>query len=121
VKFLIDMPLSPALAQSLQARGHDAVPASAIGLGRAPDAEIIRRARDEARTVITADLDYPPLLALTNASGPGLILFRGGDWSDNEITDRLRQVLAAIGENDLEPSILVVDRRRVRRRQLPIR
>ena len=39
-------------------------------------------ARQEARTVVTTDLDYPRLLALTGAEGPSLILFRGGDWSE---------------------------------------
>jgi len=33
----------------------------------------------EVRTVVTADLDYPRLLALAGAAGPGRILFRGGD------------------------------------------
>jgi hypothetical protein len=32
--------------------------------------------------VVTVDLDYPRLLALAAAAGPGLILFRRGDWSE---------------------------------------
>jgi predicted nuclease of predicted toxin-antitoxin system len=53
--------MSPALARWLVDQGHDAVHASTIGLDRASDAEIISRAKTEARTVITADLDYPRL------------------------------------------------------------
>lgn len=120
MKFLVDMPLSPALAHWLQNQGHDAIHAASHGLGRAPDTEIIKRAATEARTVITADLDYPRLLALTSAFAPSLILFRGGNWSDTEIILRLQQVLHGISESDLEQSILVVDRRRLRRRKLPI-
>lgn len=120
MKFLVDMPLSPALARWLRRQGHDAIHAAAIGLDRKPDTEIIARAVDEARTVITADLDYPRLLALAQASGPSLILFRGGDWADTEIIARLEQVLASIPESELKQSILVVDRERVRRRRLPL-
>jgi predicted nuclease of predicted toxin-antitoxin system len=78
-EFLVDMPLPPALARWLAAQGHDAVHADAVGLGRSTDSEILTRARQEARTVVTADLDYPRLLALTGAEGPSQILFRGGD------------------------------------------
>src|SRR4051812_30402701 len=90
------------------------------GLDRAADNAIIARAVTDARTVITADLDYPRLLALAGAPGPSLILFRGGDWSDAEITARMEQVLEALDAEQLARSILVVDRNRIRRRRLPI-
>jgi hypothetical protein len=45
---------------------------------RSQDSEILERARAEDRIVITADLDYPRLLALLKADRPGVILFRGG-------------------------------------------
>jgi predicted nuclease of predicted toxin-antitoxin system len=57
MRFLIDMPLSRGLAQWLAARGHDAKHASDLGLDRAPDAEILARAKQETRTIVTADLD----------------------------------------------------------------
>jgi predicted nuclease of predicted toxin-antitoxin system len=120
VKFLVDMPLPPALAQWLATRGHDAVHASAVGLDRSTDTEILERARQEARTVVTADLDYPRLLALTGAEGPSLILFRGGDWSELDVTARMQQILHVMGESEIARSIVVIDRIRVRRRRLPI-
>jgi len=120
VNFLVDMPLSPTLAQWLKAQGHDAVHASHMGLDRASDVEIMARAVQESRTIITADLDYPRLLAVARATGPSLILFRGGDWSDAEIITRISDVLAGVSETEIAHSILVVERGRVRRRRLPI-
>src|SRR5262249_23120497 len=114
------MPLPPALAQWLTTQGHDAVHASAVGLGRSADSEILIRARQEARTVVTADLDNPRLLALTAAEGPSLILFRGGDWSELDVIARMQQILHAMGESELAQSIVVADRTRVRRRRLPL-
>jgi predicted nuclease of predicted toxin-antitoxin system len=90
VKFLVDMPLSPGLAQWLWDQ-------------------------------ITADLDYPRLLALSTSDRPAIILFRGGDWSESQAVERLRAVLAAIDENDLSKSLVVVEHARIRRRALPLR
>jgi predicted nuclease of predicted toxin-antitoxin system len=120
VRFLIDMPLSPTLATWLADRGHDAVHAAGLGLHRATDDEIMARAKHEARTVVTADLDYPRLLAVAHASEPSLILFRNGNWSEAEVRIRLSEILATLTEADIARSIIVVDRDRVRRRRLPI-
>jgi predicted nuclease of predicted toxin-antitoxin system len=120
LKFLIDMPLSPALAAWLSQQGHDAVHAASLGLDTASDTDIIVRARGEGRIIITADLDYPRLLALARADEPSLILFRGGDWSEREVRDRLASILHAISAADIVQSILTIDRNRVRRRRLPI-
>jgi predicted nuclease of predicted toxin-antitoxin system len=76
-------------------------------------------AQDE-RTVVTADLDYPRLLARAAAVGPSLILFRGGNWSQSDVLARMQLLLADLGETDIAQSILIIERGRVRRRRLPI-
>jgi predicted nuclease of predicted toxin-antitoxin system len=95
------------LAGWLTTQGHDAVHASALGLDRSTDAEILELARQDARTVVTADLDHPRLLALTGAEGPSLILFRGGDWSEPDVTARMQQILHVMGESELKQSIML--------------
>jgi predicted nuclease of predicted toxin-antitoxin system len=120
LKFLVDMPVTPRAVTHLEAKGHDAIHASAIGLGARPDSVILERARAEDRIVITADLDYPRLLALIKADRPGVILFRGGSCSDDEMLPLLDRVLAQADTLDLERSITVVDRHRIRRRSLPL-
>ena len=120
MKFLIDMPLSPVLSRWLTETGHDAVHASAIGLHAASDVEIIDRARREERTVVTADLDYPRLIATARSDSPSLILFRGGDWTEASVRARLAEVLSALTEDEVQSSIITIDRDRVRRRRLPI-
>ena len=120
MRFLVDMPLSPALAIWLAEQGHDAVHASLVGLAQAPDTQILERARHEQRVVITADLDFPRLLALTHASGPGLILLRGGNYSEREAQARLLRVLTVIPNEELPQSLVIIERRRIRRRRLPV-
>jgi predicted nuclease of predicted toxin-antitoxin system len=114
------MPLSPALAAWLRAQGHDAVHAAGSGLERAADVEIIAYANRERRTIVTADLDYPRLLALAQGNAPSLILFRDGDWSDADVIARLQQLFQTLTPAEIAQSILIVDRHRVRRRRLPM-
>jgi len=121
MKFLLDMPLSPLTAEWLTERGHDAVHAFSLGLDRAPDRELLARAASEGRVVVTADTDFPHLLALSGETAPGIILFRGGDYTQEEIERLLARVLDAVPERTLTQSICVVDRRRIRCRPLPIR
>ena len=71
MRFLIDMPLSPSLADWLVEQGHDAVHATNIGLALVEDTEIIDRAKEENRTVIvdTVVLPTPPLRLATTIIG----------------------------------------------------
>ena len=119
MKFLVDMPLSPALARWLRENGHDAVHAFEVGLASASDEEIAQRARAEDRVVITADLDYMRLLATTRAGKPAVVLFRGGNFSESDMVRMMNRVMGAVQEQHLAASIVVVDRWRVRRRPLP--
>ena len=113
------MPVTPDAVGHLGRAGHEAVHATSVGLARVPDSQILDAAREQERVVVTADLDYPRLLALERAHGLGVILFRGGSYSDREMLD-LDRVLATVPESELQRSITVVDRRRSRRRLLPI-
>ena len=79
------MPVTPQAVAFLADLGHDAVHASAVGLATATDSEILAVARREQRIVVTADLDYPRLLAAHQTVSPGIVLFRGGSYSDQEM------------------------------------
>jgi predicted nuclease of predicted toxin-antitoxin system len=120
VKFLIDMPLSPGLVPWLVQQGHEAVHAIERGLARAPDEAILDCARKEGSVIITADLDYPRLLALTQSGDPGLILLRGGDYNEEEAIEHLRQALKIVPADELPNSIVVIEKGRIRRRRLLI-
>jgi predicted nuclease of predicted toxin-antitoxin system len=120
MRALLDMPVSAMLLDVLKAHGHEGVHAYQIGKARASDNELLATARHEGRVIITADLDFPQLLALSQADGPGIILFRGGNYSDREMCDLLERVLSEIAPEVLETSICVVDRKRIRIARLPL-
>lgn len=50
----------------------------------------------------------------------GLILFRGGNYSESEMRALLERVFQTVPVEELQRSIVVVDRRWIRRRRLPI-
>jgi predicted nuclease of predicted toxin-antitoxin system len=120
VKFLVDMPLSPDLAQWLRAEGHDGVHAAELSMNLSPDSEILRTAANTGRVIITADLDFPRLLAGLGSTSPGLILLRGGNYSEAESRDCVRRVLMSVAHAELPESVVVVDLNSIRRRRLPI-
>ena len=121
MKFLIDMPASPELVPWLQERGHEAVHAQDINLGTASDSIIMNRAATEERVVITADLDFGTLLAQSGSDTPGVILFRGGNYSEVEMRNLVARVLEAVKPDVLKHSIAVVDKRRIRVTRLPLK
>ena len=88
-----------------------------MGLAEATDHEIIEVARRDRRIVVTADLDYPRLVLATDARDPGIILFRGGSYSDDQMLMLLDRVLAQADRLDLERSVIVAFHTRAR---LPI-
>lgn len=51
---------------------------------------------------------------------PGVILFRKGNFSDDEVRKLLSRVLGKMKEEDLKDSIVVVETHRIRRRKLPL-
>ena len=120
MKFLVDMPLSPRLAGWLRTEGHEAVHAWDAGLSKATDIEILQHARDEGMVVVTADLDFPRLLAASGSPAPGIILFRGGAFSEAEVRTRLADALRLVKSDELASSIVVIEKHRLRKRSLPI-
>ena len=120
MRFLIDMPLTPKLVGHLAALGHEAVHALQIGRSRAADSVLLEQAATEGRIVITADLDFSRLMTLTPRTSPGVILLRGGSYTDAEMIELVERALNTVDQSLLHRSFVVVDQRRVRRRQLPI-
>ena len=71
MRFLADMGLDVRVAQWLRHEGHDAVHLRDEGLQRMPDREIFDKGIAEGRIVLTFDLDFGEIAALS-ASRPHL-------------------------------------------------
>ncbi|HPB31759.1 MAG TPA: DUF5615 family PIN-like protein [Candidatus Sumerlaeota bacterium] len=121
MKFVVDMPLSRQLAEVLRSRGHDAFHISERGLQRSSDKNIFDLAVEERRIIITADLDFSRIFALSFQTGEtGLILFREGNLSDSQMIEFLERVLDTIPPEKIWRSIIVVEHHRIRITPLPV-
>ena len=118
MRFLIDMPLSPQLTDWLQKQGHDAIHAQEIGLNTATDAFILATAKTQGRIIITTDLDFSRLVMLAQEPFPGLILFRGGNYNQQESVSLLGHAFQSITEQEISNSIIVLDKEKIRKRRL---
>ena len=105
MKFLADMGISPATVGWLGSRGHDAVHLHERGWDRLPDSEILEKARDEGRVLLTHHLDFGQLLALSGATSPSVIVFRLADMRLDSVNRHLELVLQHAAD-DLERGAL---------------
>ena len=121
MKFVIDQPVSPRVAEWLCDAGHDAFHLRERGLSRLPDDQIVALAVAENRIIVTADLDFTRIITLSGKAGPGLILFRAGNISDDRMLALVQTVLADVDEQRLLRSVTVVDLHSIRVAPLPIR
>ncbi|HWL95273.1 MAG TPA: DUF5615 family PIN-like protein [Phycisphaerae bacterium] len=73
MKFVIDQPVSPLLAEWLNEQGHDAFHVRDRGLSSARDQAIVELAYQETRILVTTDLDFSRIVALSRREGPELV------------------------------------------------
>lgn len=120
MKFIVDQPVSPNVALWLRESGFDAFHLRERGLSRMKDVEIFSLAVKEDRILITTDIDFSRILALSGRADPGLILFRAGNISDQEMLRLMKDVLKQVDHTELPVSVITVELHAFRLRRLPL-
>jgi len=120
MRFLADMGVSTLTVKWLRSEGHDAVHLRELGLQRLPDEGILVKAREEGRIVLTMDLDFGYLLAISADPLPSVVLFRLSDERAEFVSRRLASVLTESAEALVAGAIVSVSDTSIRVRGLPI-
>jgi predicted nuclease of predicted toxin-antitoxin system len=94
VKFLIDMNLSPRWVAVFGEAGIEAAHWSNVGAADASDSEILGSTSANDYVVLTHDLDFGTILAITQSKKPSVVQIRAGNVSPDSIA---RQVIVAVG------------------------
>ena len=121
MKFLADMGILPRTVAKLRKQGYDAIHLVQEGLEKLGDREILLKAKTEGRIVLTVDLDFGYLLAISGARLPSVILFRLGNESREVIEEYLDDVLSQCCNELGKGAIISVKDDGFRVRLLPIK
>ncbi len=119
MNLLIDMNLSPRWATVLNEAGFSALHWSTQGAMNAPDAEIMAYALMHDCIVLTHDLDFGAILAVTHGKKPSVVQVRADDVSPEAISKKVIAALRQMAVELEQGALLTVDVNRTRLRLLP--
>ena len=122
LRLLLDANLSRRLTRDLSEAGHDVVHVGDVDLLHASDDEIFDWCAPRDRVVVTADTDFPMLLALRRAESPSVVLLRDvADLPPEAHAALLIANLPNVEETLADGAVVSLSPTSVRIRDLPIR
>lgn len=104
MRFLADMGVAQRIVEWLRMEG----------LQRLPNGAIFEKAISEGRIVLTFDLDFGEIIALSGDRRTGVVLFRLHNTRTPHVIDRLKKVLRTSGQALEQGAIVVVEESRYR-------
>jgi predicted nuclease of predicted toxin-antitoxin system len=121
LRLLADVHIAPLTVVVLRSQGYDIVHTTDLLAATAADAEILEFARVEGKVVLTQDLDFSMLVALSNYGLPSLITLRLSSAKPDVVVQRLLDVLPTVETELTEGAAITISDDSVRVRKLPIR
>lgn len=120
-RFLADMGVPWRVVSFLKSCGHNVTHLRDEGLQRLPDRDIFKKAAAEDRIILTFDLDFGEIIALSRQTPVSVFLFRLHNTTTPFVIKRLERVLSVSADTVKEHTvIIVIDDSRHRIRMLPI-
>jgi len=120
VRFLLDMGLSVGVVRYLLEQGHDALHLRDQQLQRTDDNAIVCKACLEERVILTHDLDFSRIVALSGSRVPSVITFRLTDMRPGSVMKVLDQVLRTLSVEIDKGAMITASDRSIRVRRLPV-
>ncbi|MBL0011119.1 MAG: DUF5615 family PIN-like protein [Nitrosomonas sp.] len=121
MKPLINTNLSPRWVDVLVNAGIEAAHWSAVGASNAPDSEIMAYAKANDYIVLTHDLDFSAILAVTHGEKPSVVQIRADDVNPDVIRKQVIGALQQMSTDLADGALLTIDTNRTRVRLLPLR
>ena len=120
MRFLCDMGVSRKVSEWLCDQGHESSHLGELGLSRLPNGQIFAKAIGENRIVLTFDLEFGEIAALSGTRDTSVIVFRLQNARAEHVIRRLSAVLKEAAESLQQGAIVTVEESRLRIRNLPI-
>jgi len=121
MKFLADMGISPKTVAFLSNLEYDATHLHEQGLHRLSDPDILEKARNEERILLTHDLGFGELVAASGARLPSVISFRLRKMHPERVNRYLHEIITQHREALEQGVIISVTEGQVRVRRLPLK
>lgn len=121
MRFLADMGVSTKVVEWLKAEGHDAKHLRDESLQRLPNGQIFFKAIQEKRVVLTFDLDFGEIAALSKRENVSVIVFRLHNTAAGNVISRLADILSHSAAALEKGAIILAEQSRYRVRHLPIK
>ncbi len=120
MRFLADMGVSVRVVEWLRKQQHDATHLREEGLQRLPNGEIFSKAIEENRIILTFDLDFAEIAALSAGKITSVVVFRLSNARSLHLIERLTSVLPPTASALEKGAIITIEEARYRVRSLPI-
>ena len=120
MKILVDMNLSPRWTDYLKESGIDAVHWVSIGSPVVPDSEIITYAKEHDFTILTNDLDFGFILAITHGKKPSVIQTRIEVLAPEKIGNIVVNTIKLLAADIDRGALVTIDPRKTRVSMLPL-
>jgi len=114
------MGIAQSTGRYLTSRGHDVVHLSEQGLERLPDDRVVAKAKDEERIIVTHDLDFGRIVALSGRSVPSIVTLRLADMTPKHVNSALEIVLRDAILSLERGALVTITDSGIRIRELPI-
>lgn len=120
MRILADVHISPRTVEKLLSLGHDVVRVGEMLSASSTDDEIVEEAVRDQRVILTQDLDFSAIVALSGRAAPSVLSLRLSSSRVENVNRSLERALPMI-EADLDAgAIVTVEDARVRVRALPV-
>ncbi len=118
--FFLDSNIPRSFAIFLKGLNHFVVTGAESGFNGKSDWEICEYALENKRIIVTHDLDFGELLAVSGSSGPSVIIFRIQPLTKDVMEKTCRQILSHTQEELKRGAIIMIEKDKFRLRRLPI-
>ncbi len=115
------MGVSYKVASWLNSIGHNAIHLSEESLHTMEDYQIVAKATEENRVILTADMDFGQILSFTKSSSVSVIQFRLFDLAPDNLISKLNIVFSSFSEQlDESHVIITIQENKIRIKNLPL-
>ena len=119
MRFFADQDVYASTIAFLRSHGHDVLTAHEAGLSTASDQEILSRALEAGRILLTRDSDYGGLAFLNMQPSTGIIVLRIAPPAVSQVHQELLRLITEHTEKELHYLFVMVETSRHRIRNLP--